>query len=140
MHNLSISAKDFAAELKTNKTVVVIDVQAADVYAKQHIQGAINIPHKSLYKPSPIEGQFLLTESWQPYWVKRESAIPQRLCLDDGSQKYNSRVWWVLRYMGATDVIFFIKGPGRWEQRAYPMMRLLLPQSRQHFSGSVNEA
>ena len=56
--SIIIPAKVFAAELKTNRNMVVIDVQAADVYAKQHIQGAINIPHKSLYKPGLIEGQF----------------------------------------------------------------------------------
>jgi len=49
-----ISAKDFAVELKANKNLIVIDVNAADVYAKQHIQGAINLPHKDLYISGPV--------------------------------------------------------------------------------------
>jgi len=57
-----ISAKDFAAELKANKNLVIIDVNAADVYAKQHIQGAINLPHKELYHAVTVAGQTKPTE------------------------------------------------------------------------------
>ena len=80
---LIIPAKDFAAELKTNKTMVVIDVQAADVYAKQHIQGAINIPHKSLYKTGAIEGQFLSTEELAAIFGKKGVSNTSKIVLYD---------------------------------------------------------
>lgn len=38
-----ISATDFAVEVKTSKSLVVIDVNTPEVYARQHIQGAINL-------------------------------------------------------------------------------------------------
>ncbi len=44
-----ISAKDFAAEYKSNKNLVVIDVNAPEVYAKQHVQGAIKLFFRELY-------------------------------------------------------------------------------------------
>jgi thiosulfate/3-mercaptopyruvate sulfurtransferase len=117
-----ISAKDFGAELKSNKTMVVIDVQAADVYAKQHIQGAINIPHKSLYKPGAIEGQFLSTDELAAIFGKKGVSNTSKIVLyDDGSQKYNSRVWWVLKYMGATDVTLLHKEAGQMEAARIPM-------------------
>lgn len=117
-----IQAKDFAAELKTNKNMVVIDVQAADVYAKQHIQGAINIPHKSLYKPGNIEGQFKdVTELADIFGKKGVSNTSRIVLYDDGSQKYNSRVWWVLKYMGANDVVLLHKEMSQMEAARIPM-------------------
>lgn len=117
-----ISAKEFAVELKNNKAMVVIDVQAADVYAKQHIQGAINIPHKSLYKAGPVEGQFKdaaeLAAIFGANGISNDSKI---VIYDDGSQKYNSRVWWVLTYLGATDVALLHKDMAQMEAARIPL-------------------
>ena len=100
-----ISAKDFAAELKANKNMVVIDVNGADIYGKQHIQGAINIPHKELYKAGPVEGQVKPAEELAAIFGKKGVSNTSKIVLyDDGSSKYNSRVWWILKSVGATDV------------------------------------
>lgn len=100
-----ISAKDFAAELKANKNMVVIDVNAADVYAKQHIQGAINLPHKELYKAGPVEGQLKPAEELAAIFGKKGVSNTAKIVLyDEGSNRYNSRVWWILKSIGATDV------------------------------------
>ena len=120
--NLIIPAKEFGAELKSNKSLIVIDVQAADVYAKQHIQGAINIPHKSLYKPGPIEGQFKDVAELAAIFGKNGVSNTSRVVIyDDGSQKYNSRVWWVLKYIGATDVSLLHKDMAQMEAARIPM-------------------
>jgi len=138
---LTIPAKDFAAELKTNKTLVVIDVQAADVYAKQHIQGAINIPHKSLYKTGAIEGQFLSTDELAAIFGKKGVSNTSKIVLyDDGSQKYNSRVWWVLKYLGATDVTLLHKEAGQMEAARIPMTATPVTLKATTFTPSVNEA
>jgi len=100
-----ISAKDFAAELKTNKNMVVIDVNTPDVYAKQHIQGAISIPLKELYKPGTVEGQAKPAEELAAFFGKKGVSNTNKIVLvDEGSNKYNSRVWWILKSLGATDV------------------------------------
>jgi thiosulfate/3-mercaptopyruvate sulfurtransferase len=100
-----ISAKDFAAELKTNKNMVVIDVNTPDVYAKQHIQGAISIPLKELYKPGAVEGQVKPAEELAAFLGKKGVSNTNKIVLvDEGSNKYNSRVWWILKSVGAADV------------------------------------
>ncbi len=117
-----IPAKEFAAELKSNKNMIVIDVQASDVYAKQHIQGAINIPHKSLYKPGPIEGQFKDVAELAAIFGKNGVTNTSKIVIyDDGSQKYNSRVWWVLKYLGATDVSLLHKDMAQMEAARIPL-------------------
>jgi thiosulfate/3-mercaptopyruvate sulfurtransferase len=100
-----ISAKDFAAELKANKSLVVIDVNGADIYGKQHIQGAINLPHKELYKAGPVEGQLKPAEELAAIFGKKGVSNTAKIVLyDEGSNRYNSRVWWILKSIGATDV------------------------------------
>ena len=138
---VSISAKDFASELKTNKAIVVIDVQAADVYAKQHIQGAINIPHKSLYKTGSIEGQFLSPEELAAIFSKKGVSNTSRIIVyDDGSQKYNSRVWWVLKYLGATDVSLLHKEAGQMEAARIPMTMTPVTMKPATFTPAINAA
>ena len=100
-----ISAKEFAAELKSNKNLVVIDVNAADVYGKQHIQGAINLPHKDLYKPGAIEGQIKSSEELSIIFGKKGIQSSNKIVVyDEGSNRYNSRVWWILKSVGVADV------------------------------------
>lgn len=103
--NPVISAKDFAAELKANKSLVVIDVNGADIYGKQHIQGAINLPHKDLYKPGAIEGQLKSAEELAAIFGKKGVSNTSKIVLyDEGSNRYNSRVWWILKSIGASNV------------------------------------
>lgn len=117
-----LHAKEFASALKNDKSMIVIDVQAADVYAKQHIQGAINIPHKSLYKPGPVEGQFKDAAELAAIFGKSGVSNTSKIVIyDDGSQKYNSRVWWVLIYLGATDVSLLHKDMVQMEAARIPM-------------------
>ena len=100
-----ISAKDFAAELKANKSLVVIDVNTPDIYAKQHIQGAVNLPLKELYKTGAVEGQVKPAEELAAYLGKKGVSNTAKIVLyDEGSNKYNSRVWWILKSVGAADV------------------------------------
>ncbi len=121
-HVLTIDAKTLSTELKTNKSMIIIDVQAADVYNKQHIQGAINIPHKSLYKDGPVEGQFKSNEELAAIFSEKGVSNTSKIILyDDGSQKYNSRVWWILNYLGATDIILFHKESTQMESARIPM-------------------
>jgi thiosulfate/3-mercaptopyruvate sulfurtransferase len=136
-----LSAKDFATALKANKNLVVIDVQAADVYAKQHIQGAINIPHKSLYKTGTIEGQFKdaaeLADIFGKAGLSETSSI---VIYDDGSQKYNSRVWWVLKYLGATDVKLLHKEMAQMEAARIPITATATTKKPTIFTPTVNES
>jgi thiosulfate/3-mercaptopyruvate sulfurtransferase len=134
-----IDAKAFAAELKVNKSMVVIDVMAADVYAKQHIQGAINIPHKSLYKEGPIEGQFKDAAELAAIFGKKGVSNTSKIVIyDDGSQKYNSRVWWVLKYLGASDVYLLHKDMAQMEASRVPLTATPVTLKATTFEVNIN--
>jgi len=135
-----IDAKSFAAELKANKNIVVIDVQAADVYAKQHVQGAINIPHKSLYKEGPVEGQFKEAAELADIFGKKGVSNTSNIILyDDGSQKYSSRVLWILEYLGATDVTLLHKEQSQMEAARIPMTSAVAKLKATTFAVNLTE-
>jgi thiosulfate/3-mercaptopyruvate sulfurtransferase len=138
--NPLIPAKEFGAALKSDKSMVVIDVQAPDVYAKQHIQGAINIPHKNLYKAGPVEGQFKEVPELAAIFGKNGVSTTSKIVLyDDGSQKYNSRVWWILKYLGATDVFLLHKEASAMEAARIPMTNIPTILKATAFTPAVND-
>jgi len=140
-HSAVISTKEFAAELKVNKDLVVIDVLAADVYAKQHIKGAINIPHKDLYKAGGYEGQLKdVAELAKIFGNKGVSNTSRIVIYDDGSQKYNSRVWWILKYLGATDVNLLHKEMTELEQARIPLTNIPSSLKPLEFIPKINES
>jgi len=137
---LIIDAKTFAAEVKSNKSLIIIDVMAADIYAKQHIQGAINIPHKSLYKEGTIEGQFKEAAELASIFGKKGVSNTSKIIIyDDGSQKYNSRVWWVLKYLGATDVTLLHKDMAQMEAARIPMTTAPVTLKATTFEVNLNQ-
>lgn len=138
-NSLIMDVKTFASELKTNKSMIIIDVLGADIYAKQHIQGAINIPHKSLYKEGPIEGQFKeASELAEIFGKKGVSNTSKIVIYDDGSQKYNSRVWWILKYLGATDVYILHKDMAQMELSRIPMTSTAITLKPAVFEVNIN--
>jgi thiosulfate/3-mercaptopyruvate sulfurtransferase len=100
-----ISAKDFVA-LKKEKTIVLIDASKDKLYAQKHIGDAINIPYATLNeKDGTVEGLMLPVEEVAKILgskgVSNEDTI---VVYDEGSQKYSTRVYWILKYLGAKDV------------------------------------
>jgi len=101
-----ISAKDFVALQKTNPNVVIIDASKDKLYTQSHIEGAINIPYAMLnYKENAVEGLLLPVEEVAKILgtkgVSNEDAI---VVYDEGSQKYATRVYWILKYLGTPNV------------------------------------
>lgn len=100
-----ISAKDFAAEYKSNKNLVVIDVNAPEVYAKQHVQGAINLFFKELYQPNAVEGKLRPANELAEILGKKGISNTAKIVVyENESNKHNNRVWWILKSLGAKDV------------------------------------
>ena len=100
-----ISAKDLANELKTNKNLVVVDVNTPEVYAKQHVQGAINLFFKELYQPNAIEGKLRPAPELAEILGKKGISNTAKIVVyENESNKHNNRVWWILKSLGAADV------------------------------------
>ena len=137
--NVEISASDFAKEFKANKGLVIIDANSADNYAKMHIQGAVNIPVKELVKEGDIEGLLKSPEELAAYFGSKGVSNTSKIILyDDGSNKYTSRVYWVLKYLGANDVRILHKDMDQWKAARVPLTRAPSNPSKATFTPSVN--
>lgn len=101
-----IAAADFVKLQKENPNLVVIDASKDKLYAQNHIEGAVNVPYAILnQKDNAIDGLLLPTDEVAKILgskgVSNEDAI---VVYDEGSQKYSTRVYWILKYLGAKDV------------------------------------
>lgn len=103
--NLVISVKDFASEIKSNKNLVIVDVNSPETYAKQHIQGAINLFFKELYQPNAVEGKLKPNSELAEILGKKGISNTAKIVVyENESNKHNNRVWWILKSLGAKDV------------------------------------
>lgn len=96
-----ISVKDFIAM----KDVVLVDANKAKNYNVNHIKGAINIDPSDFFVDSKTSGTIKSADVLAAYFGEKGINENSKVVVyDDGSQKYSTRVYWVLKYLGATDV------------------------------------
>jgi thiosulfate/3-mercaptopyruvate sulfurtransferase len=101
-----ITAKEFIALQKEKPNMVLIDASKEKLYAQSHIEGAINIPYAILNVKDPkVDGTMLPIEDVAKILgnkgVSNEDSI---VVYDEGTQKYSTFIYWVLKYLGAKDV------------------------------------
>jgi len=137
--NVEISAKDFAKEFKADKSLVIIDANASATYAKMHVQGAVNIPVKELVKTGDIEGLLKSTEELAAYFGSKGVSNASKIILyDDGSNKYTSRIYWVLKYLGANDVRILHKNMDEWKAARIMLTRAPSKPAKVTFTPTLN--
>lgn len=136
-----ISAKDFMAAMKANKNLIVIDANTASNYAKVHVQGAINVPHQDLYKDGDIKG-LIKSPGEMAKYLGSKGVSPDKAIVvyDDGSNKYSSRVYWILKYLGAGDVKILHKDMDDWRAARIPVTRAATKTNAVTFTPKVNNA
>lgn len=136
-----ISADEFMNLKKSDKNLVVVDANTADVYAKAHIQDAVNIPHADLYKEGEVEGLIKSPEELAAYFgqngVSNENTI---VLYDDGSNKYTSRVYWILKYLGTPNVMILHKDMDEWKKARVPLTRSKTIVKATTFTPKVNKS
>lgn len=136
-----ISAKEFMAEFKKDKSIVVVECSTEDNY-KKHIPNSVSIPHKSLYQESDIEGLIKSPEELAKIFGEKGISNNTRVILyDDGSSKYNSRVYWILKYIGAENVSLLHKDMEKeWRQVRLPLTAGASKVKPTTFTPKVNDA
>ncbi len=136
-----ISAKDFMAATKSATNLVIIDASKADTYKTSHVKNAVNIPHKTLYVEGGIEGIIKSPEDLAKIFGSKGVSQNSKIVIyDGGSQKYSSRVYWILKYIGATDVKLLHKDMDQWKKVRVPLTRMPAKVKAASFTPAVNKA
>ncbi len=136
-----ISAAQFMKMFKTDKNMIVIDASKADSYTKTHIKGAVNIPHKTLYKDTEIEG--LIQDPAKLAGIFGSKGVSDSKTIvvyDGGSQKYSSRVYWILKYLGAPNVKILHKDMDQWRKSRVPITKMPTKVKKVTFTPKVNNS
>ncbi len=138
---VTISAKDFSALQKSNKDLVVVDATKASDYAKMHIMKAINIPYAELNKTGDIDGLIKDPKDIAAYLGEKGISNDSEIVVyDEGSNKYASRVYWVLKYVGATNVKMLHKDMDEWKGARLRLTKSPTPVKAVTFTAKVNPA
>lgn len=117
-----ISADEFMKLIKADNTVVVVDANKPGNYDANHVKGAINIYHNDLYQEGEIAGLIKNPEELAAFFgAKGISETTPVIVYDDGSQKYSSRVYWILKYLGAENVKLLHKDMDAWRKARIPL-------------------
>ena len=100
-----IEAKELKRCTKENENLVIISARNPDDYAKKHIDGAINLYHKELYRADGVDAMLKPAEEIAEILsVKGISPDSKIVIYDDGENKLAGRIYWILDYIGAKDV------------------------------------
>ena len=131
-----ISAKELQSYLKQDNTILV-SAQKEVEYNKIHITGAINIDHNLLYDDMTM----LLSEAQvaQILGVNGISRDMKIVLYDEGSSKYSGRMYWILDYMGATDVKILNGGLKAWKAARKPVTKVVAKADPVTFTPKINK-
>jgi thiosulfate/3-mercaptopyruvate sulfurtransferase len=117
-----ITASDFMELYTTHPDLVIIDVNKSGTYNSAHIKNAINLFHGDLYREGDIPNIMKTPAEMASYigekGVSEKSTI---VVYDDGSQMYAARMYFMLKYLGATDVKMLPNVSNQWESAGIPM-------------------
>ena len=138
---VTISAKEFAALQKSNKSLVVIDAAKASTYAKIHIMKSVNIPYAELNKSGEIAGLLKDPKAIAAYLGKKGISNDSEIVVyDEGSSKYSSRVYWALKYVGAKNVKILHKNMDQFKAARLRLTKSPTPVKAKTFTAEVNPA
>lgn len=117
-----ISVRDFSKLMKANKELVIIEASKSKIYNKSHVKNAIYINHNDLYRKGDIKGLIKNNEELATFFgSKGVSDDAEIVIYDDGSQKYSTRVYWILKYLGAENVKILHKDMDAWSKARIPL-------------------
>jgi thiosulfate/3-mercaptopyruvate sulfurtransferase len=99
-----VEVTEVAAELGSDG-VIVVDARDADVYAKGHLEGAINIPTGKLVSSYPVKASVLSKSAFEKLLGAKGISNDSKVYIyDDAGGVYSSRVWWTFKLYGHATV------------------------------------
>jgi len=136
-----ITADQFNDLKKSNKELVIIDASKSKLYTKSHIDGAINIPYAKLnQKEGAVKGLLKSTEELVAFLGEKGVSDQSEIVVyDEGSQKYSTRVYWILKYLGAPNVKLLHKENNAWRNARIKLTSAVPSVKAATFTANVNQ-
>lgn len=143
--SLSVNAQDLISVADLNKaimkkSVIVVDARSAAKYkADAHIKNAVNLGYKELQLDAPIKGVLISTPEIEKMignvGIDGSTSI---VVYDEGSGKYAGRVYWILKYMGISDVKVLDGNLKAWKAGRKPITKNPTMVKKTKFTAKLN--
>jgi thiosulfate/3-mercaptopyruvate sulfurtransferase len=135
-----ITAAEYMKLVKADKSLITIDASKAGDYKKSHIRNAVNIPNVDL-NTNKDDGFLKSNEELATiFGAKGVSADKAIVVYDGGAQKSASRVYWVLKYLGASNVKILHKNMATFKKSRVPLTPMATKAKKATFTVNVNTA
>lgn len=134
-----ISVKDYMTKLKSDKNMVTLHTGAASDYQKAHIRGSILVSYKETEKAGDVKG--LMQDASDLATLLGNAGVSNTntiVVYDGGTQKNSSRVYWLLKYLGANDVKVLHKDLDTWRKSRVPLTAAPTKGEATTFAVNVN--
>lgn len=135
-----ISPADFMKVVK-DKNLVMVCVDKEKNYSVSHITGSIHLDKNDLVKAGEPEG--ILKSPAEIAKILGGKGISEKnmiVLYDDGKNKYAGRVYWILKYMGATNVKILTKDMLQWRKVRIPITKAPAKRKAVTFTAKVDNS
>lgn len=120
----SLITVDELKDKLSDENVQLISCQKEIDYKASHIKGALNLWHAEMCKEPADMGILMDAQDLANYLGNNGIDLSKQIVLyDDGSNKYASRVFWALNYLGAKDICILNGHFDAWFAKGYPVTR-----------------
>ncbi len=136
-----ISATEFMKLYKANSNLRIVDAGRVKDYSAFHIRNSISIPFNTLNKKGSVPGLVNTPQALAQIFGNKGLSNNSTIILYDGvSQKYSSRVYWILKYLGASHVYILHKDSTIWRKAQIPISSTLSHKLKSRFEAHVNSS
>ena len=116
-----ITAKE-AKKLLKDDNVQFISAQKESNYKNAHLKGSIFVDHQKLYRGGDYAGVLNPSFKLKKYLGGQGVDANKTLIIyDDGKNKYNTRLYWIFKYLGVKDVKLLHKNMNEWRSARLPL-------------------
>ena len=134
---LLVSADSLQASLTTGG-LVIIDARSASAYGAGHIPGAINIQHSAYWtKGSGLKDSAVIAAQLGAAGIARDKKI---VVYDNTTASWGAagRLFWMLEYLGCTDVHILNGGWDKWAADTRPVQTIAVTLPAATFTPQTN--
>jgi len=136
-----ISAKDYAVLAKKDKNVVTVFAGKEKNYKANHIKGSILASYKDVIKDGDVKGLMFEPDALAKFFGEKGISDKNTIVVyDNGSQKYSTRMYWLLKYMGAPNVKILHKDYDEWRKARIMVTSAPAKGKATTFTANVNPA
>lgn len=141
----SIMAQDLISVSDLNKaimkkSVVVVDARSAAKFkADAHIKNAVNVAYSDLHQTAPVKGVLKSTDEMAK--ILGAAGVDGKkpvVVYDEGSGKFSGRVYWILKYLGVSDVKILNGNLKAWKAARKPITKNPTMVKKTTFTAKIN--